>query len=170
MTSTAKTSTDEFDQAIKTLMSDARSVRAAVAVYEGNPADGQRYADEVAEALSTMELDLAIARASLAARAADSTDGIETAVEEVTAAARRWLDDSVVQSRLARMELRDRAEAATHRLDRAGAEVRKAGGRVAELVGSDISEVRQVALGSISKLRETISDAATALRKGSEEK
>lgn len=163
MTTTTDNDT-EFSRAIDALMSDARSVRAAVTVYDGGSGASQRYADEVAEALSTMELDLAIARASLAARVADSSDGLEAAVHDVTEAARRWLDDSAVQSQLARMDLRDRADIAAHRLDRAGAEVRRAGSRVADVVGTDLNEMRKMALSSITSLRDTVSDAATALR------
>jgi hypothetical protein len=84
---------------------------------------------------------------------------------DVDEAARAWIDDLSVQASLGRMEARDRAELVSNRLDRAGAEARRAVGRVSEAVESDLDEMRRITLHSIGEVRSALADAVESLRR-----
>ena len=62
------------------------------------------------------------------------------------------------------MEARDRAEAITRRLDRAGAEAKRAAERVADAVESDLDEMRRATLHGIGAVRAALADAVSAIR------
>jgi ATP-dependent Zn protease len=155
-----------LERSVARLVDDARDARAATAVFSGSASGAeQRYADEVAATLSTMEFDLRTAKAALRARLADSTEDLHGTITDVEDAARTWLDDLSLQARLGTMEMRDRAEFVTRRLDRAGAETRRAASRVSDAVEADLDEMRRITLHSIGDVRTALTDAVEALRK-----
>lgn len=158
------TAPDNFAIAVNRLLDDARQVRAAAALYEADGDDGDQYGNEVAEVLGTMELDLTIARAALAARQAETTEGLQDAVDKVIEAARHWVEDASVQTKLGRMELRDRSDAVTHALDRARGEALRTVDRVGDAVGVDLAETRRTAVKSIGSIRHAVTDAVASLR------
>ena len=165
-TPSSMTTPDNFTIAVNRLLDDAREVRAAATRYEADgDGDGDdQYGNEVAEVLGTMELDLTIARAALAARQADTTEGLQDAVDKVIEAARHWVEDASVQTKLGRMELRDRSDAVTHALDRARGEALRTVDRVGDAVGVDLAETRRTAVKSIGSIRHAVTDAVASLR------
>lgn len=151
--------------AVAALVRDAREVRAsATALAADASGTEQRYVDEVATALASMELDLSIARAALDARTADSADELHESMAEASGAAHAWLDELRIQSRLARMDARDRADVVSRGLDRAGSGIRHAVSRVGDTLEDDVDRMRKVVLSGIGEVRQALSEAATALR------
>ena len=154
-----------LERAVATLVEDARAVRAAATVFEGSAARSeQRYADEVATTLASMELDLSMARAALDAELADDAEELNRSVQEAADAGRTWLDELKVQSRLARMEARDRAGVLVQHIDKSSAALRHAGSRVVDAAAGDVDDLRQIALDGIGEVRRALGDTAAALR------
>jgi hypothetical protein len=162
---TTQTDIQPLDAAVDRLLVDARDARAAVAVLDGsNEEAAQRYSDQVAEVLANMQRDLRLARSSLAARQASTAEDIRRAMDDVTDAATAWIEEMNVRANLARMEMRDRAESTSHRMDRATAEVKRAVERVGESVQGDLSDARRVAIHAVRGVRDALTDAAAGLR------
>jgi hypothetical protein len=156
---------DDLDERVSQLVADARRLRDVTSALGASAHDAeQRYADEVATTLATLELDLKMAKVAFAAEGADSSDELRRSMDDVEEAARTWLDDLALQARLGEMEVRDCAGVVTRRLERARSEARRAAGRVAEAVESDLEEMRRVAIHSIRDVRGVLADTATSLR------
>jgi hypothetical protein len=156
---------DDLDERVSQLVADARRLRDVTSALGASAHDAeQRYADEVATTLATLELDLKMAKVAFAAEGADSSDELRRSMDDLEEAGRRWLDDLALQARLGEMEARDLTDVTAHRLERARSEVRRAAGRVAEVVESDLEEMRRVAIHSIRDVRDVLGDAASALR------
>lgn len=154
-----------LERAVSALVEDAREVRAAATVFEARAEHAeQRYADEVATSLASLELDLSIARAALDAQLADDAEELNRSMQVAADAGRTWLDELKIQSRLARMEARDRAGVLAEHIDHSSAAVRRAGSRVIEAVSGDVEELRQITLDGIGDVRRALSDTAAALR------
>jgi ATP-dependent Zn protease len=85
-------------------------------------------------------------------------------MDDVEEAARTWLDELTLQARLGQMEVRDRVGVLGRRIEQARSEARRAASRVAEVVDSDLDEMRRVAVHGIREVRDVLGDAASALR------
>ena len=66
------------------------------------------------------------------------------------------------------MELQDRVSAISQYLDRARAEVIRAGERVSDVVGTELGDVRSATLSSIDGIRDVIVDAGRSIRAAGE--
>ena len=158
----------DVELALAQLLKQAEQARATIVDSECASDADAAYLTEAAQAVSTMELDLTIARATLAAERADTTPDLESTVAETAEAARRWIDDAGVQAHLGRMELQDRVSAISQYLDRARAEVIRAGERVTDAVSTELSDVRSATLSSIDGIRDAIVDAGRSIRAAGE--
>lgn len=159
---------NDVELALAGLLKQAEKTRAAIVETDGSGDAEAAYLTGAAQAVSTMELELTVARATLAAERADTTPDLESTITDTAEAARRWIDDAGVQAHLGRMELQDRVSAISQYLDRARAEVLRAGERVSDTVGTELGDVRSATISSIEGIRDAIVDAGRSIRAAGE--
>lgn len=158
----------DVEVALAQLLKQAEQARTTLLDTDGSSEAEASYLADAAQALSTMELELTFARATLAAERADTKPDLESTLTDAADAARRWIDDAGVQAQLGRMELQDRVSAISQYLDRARAEVIRAGERVSDVVGTELGDVRSATLSSIDGIRDVIVDAGRSIRAAGE--
>ena len=158
----------DVEVALAQLLKQAEQARTTLLDTDGSSEAEASYLADAAQALSTMELELTFARATLAAERADTKPDLESTLTDAADAARRWIDDAGVQAQLGRMELQDRVSAISQDLDRARAEVIRAGERVSDVVGTELGDVRSATLSSIDGIRDVIVDAGRSIRAAGE--
>jgi hypothetical protein len=169
MNDTAEATGDDRDGleiAVDRLLADSEGVRVAVSALEsaGDEATDE-YVAEVEEALATMELDLQIARAALAVRTAEEPGAIETRLSELSDVIRGWTEELAVRGRLGSMEVSDRFEEFSRRLERASSVSRSALERLREDLGEDLDGLRASALAALRDTRAALANSAASLRR-----
>jgi hypothetical protein len=153
-----------IESSVRRLLEDAKAVVGATAVLEGSASPArERYEQEVVRILSQMEVDMRLASAAFDADEATTSDDLRDTWRDVDGAAHQWLDEFTVRLHLAQCEAGDRAHEVEHRLDRARGEVRRAGIRIDDAVGSDLDSVRGIALDAIRQVRDAMADCVRAI-------
>lgn len=131
-----------------------------------NFVEDDQYAEEVAELLSTARLDLAAARAALEIRLASDPPGLCSALRDVATSAAQWFAEDAVRVRLAKKGGRGSVEHTDRLVEATGAEARLATTRLvaASANGTDIDQLRRMALHSLGAIRIALSDAVISVR------